>query len=67
MSERPPKPPRLSDAGRARRESRRARLAEALRANLKKRKAQARDRAEEEDKATGGRHREPGGETGGKA
>jgi hypothetical protein len=45
MSERARKPPRLSEQGRAERESRRARLAEALRDNLKKRKAQSRGRA----------------------
>ncbi len=45
MSECPRQPPRLSEPGRAERESRRARLAEALRANLRKRKTQARARA----------------------
>jgi hypothetical protein len=45
MSERPQKPPHRSEQGRAERETRRARLAEALRANLRKRKTQARDRA----------------------
>ncbi len=45
MNERPRKPPHLSEPGRAERENRRTRLAEALRANLRKRKTQARDRA----------------------
>ncbi len=45
MSERNRKPPHLSEQGRAERESRRTRLAEALRENLRKRKAQSRDRA----------------------
>ncbi|MEE8501067.1 MAG: hypothetical protein V3S27_10880 [Kiloniellales bacterium] len=67
MSERTRQPPRLSEQGRAQRESRRARLAEALRANLKKRKAQARGRAEAADTATGGRDPESGGEAGGEA
>ena len=67
MSERTRQPPRLSEQGRAQRESRRARLAEALRANLKKRKAQARGRAEAADTATGGRDPESGGEPAGEA
>ncbi len=62
MSERTRQPPRLSEQGRAKRESRRARLAEALRANLKQRKAQARGRAEAADEATGGQDAEPAGE-----
>ncbi len=45
MNERPQKPPHLSESGRAERENRRTRLAEALRENLRKRKTQARDRA----------------------
>ncbi len=45
MSERPRTPPRLSEKGRAERDTRSVRLAEALRENLKKRKAQSRDRA----------------------
>ncbi len=40
-----PENPRLSDRGRARDDEKRQRLAEALRDNLRKRKAQARDRA----------------------
>ncbi len=62
MSEKPPKPPRLSEKGRAERDTRRTRLAEALRANLKKRKAQSRGRAAA---AVPDRGRE--GETGGEA
>ncbi len=38
-------PPKRSEAGQAARAQREARLAEALRDNLRKRKAQARDRA----------------------
>ncbi len=45
MSERPQKLPHLSEKGRAERDTRRTRRAEALRENLKKRKAQSRDRA----------------------
>ncbi len=60
MSERPRKPPHLSEKGRAERESRRTRLAEALRENLKRRKAQSRDRAAAAVSDGG-----PGGETGG--
>ncbi len=59
MSERPRKPPQLSEQGRAERETRRLRLAEALRANLKKRKTQSRARAAAEEPAGG-----PGGESG---
>ena len=66
MTERTRQPPRLSEKGRAQRESRRARLAEALRANLKKRKAQARGRAEAADTATGDPDAEPVGEAGAK-
>ena len=61
MSERPRKPPSLSEQGRAERETRRTRLAEALRANLRKRKTQARARAAAAEPA-GGRDGEPGGE-----
>ena len=61
MSERPRKPPRLSEKGRAERESRRVRLAEALRENLRKRKTQARGRAAAAV-PDGGRDGEPGGE-----
>ncbi len=66
MSERSRKPPRLSEQGRAERESRRTRLAEALRANLKRRKAQSRGRAAAalSDRGPGG---ESGGEPGGEA
>lgn len=42
--------PATSDKGRARAADREARLAAALRANLGRRKAQARDRAEEDNK-----------------
>ncbi|MCH8001872.1 MAG: hypothetical protein IIA34_09475 [Proteobacteria bacterium] len=66
MSERTRKPPHLSEQGRAERESRRVRLAEALRANLRKRKTQARGRAAAEEPA-GGQGGEPGGEPGGEA
>ena len=70
MSEQPRKPPHLSEQGRAARESRRLRLAEALRANLRKRKTQARGRAAAEEPA-GGQDgepgRNPGGEPGGEA
>ena len=45
MTGRPRTPPRLSDKGRGARASREARLAEALRANLRKRKAQVRNRS----------------------
>jgi hypothetical protein len=44
MSAAPPKQPKLSERGREARRDREARLAEALRANLRKRKAQARGR-----------------------
>ena len=64
MSERPRKPPHLSEKGRAERESRRTRLAEALRENLRKRKAQSRDRAAAAV-SDGGRGDESGGEPGG--
>lgn len=43
----PAKGPRLSDDGKARRDQRQARQAEALRANLRKRKAQRRGRDED--------------------
>ncbi len=66
MSERSRKPPRLSEQGRAERETRRLRLAEALRANLRKRKTQSRARAAAEE-PTGGQDGEPDGEPGGKA
>ena len=45
MSSPSPKQPKLSEKGRALRGAREARLAEALRANLRKRKAQARGRS----------------------
>ncbi len=64
MSERSRKPPHLAEQGRAERETWRLRLAEALRANLRKRKAQARDRAAAAAPA-GGRDGEPGEEPGG--
>ena len=66
MSERPRKPPHLSEKGRAERESRRTRLAEALRENLRKRKTQARDRAAVAV-SDGGRGGESGGGPGGEA
>ena len=43
MTERPRTPPKRSKAGQAARAEREARLAEALRDNLRKRKAQSRD------------------------
>jgi hypothetical protein len=46
MTARSRTPPHRSEAGQAARTAREARLAEALRANLKKRKAQSRGRAE---------------------
>ncbi len=64
MSERPRKPPRLSEPGRAGRETRRLRLAAALRANLHKRKTLARARAAAEEPA-GGQDGEPNGEPNG--
>ena len=45
MTERPRTPPKRSEAGQAARAEREARLAEALRDNLRKRKAQLRGRA----------------------
>ncbi len=45
MSAAPPKKPKLSERGREARRDREARLAEALRENLRKRKAQARGRS----------------------
>ena len=45
MASPPPKQPKLSQRGRQARRDREARLAEALRANLRKRKAQTRGRA----------------------
>ncbi len=62
MNERPRKPPHFSEPGRAERENRRTRLAEALRENLRKRKTQARDRAAAAVLDGG-----PGGEPGGEA
>ena len=66
MSERSRKPPRLSEQGRAARETRRLRLAAALRANLAKRKTQSRARAAAEEPA-GGQDGEPGSESAGEA
>ncbi len=66
MSERSGKGPRLSATGRAARKARRARLAEALRDNLKKRKAQARRRTAAAAQAAPDGDREDGG-AGGKA
>ena len=51
MTERPRVPPRQSEAGRRARTSREARLAEALRDNLRKRKAQARGRTDTAEQA----------------
>ncbi len=45
MTGRPRTAPKMSEAGQAARAQREARLAEALRDNLRKRKAQSRDRA----------------------
>ena len=65
MTERPRTPPKRSKAGQAARAEREARLAEALRDNLRKRKAQSRDRAAAEPKAP--EIGESGGEAGGEA
>ncbi len=56
MTGRPRTPPQTSEAGQAARAKREARLAEALRDNLRKRKAQLRDRAaaDPEDVEAGG-------------
>ena len=63
MSAPPPKQPKLSRKGRETRREREARLAEALRANLRRRKAQARGRAgAEEARGGGGGGRRDGGE-----
>ncbi|MFQ5784973.1 MAG: hypothetical protein ACE5H8_09140 [Alphaproteobacteria bacterium] len=67
MSERPRRGPRLSEKGRQERADRRARLVEALRENLRRRKAQARGRAMETepsgpDAGAPGAADEPGGE-----
>ena len=53
MTERPRTPPKRSKAGQAARAEREARLAEALRDNLRKRKAQVRDRARDRAAAGG--------------
>jgi hypothetical protein len=66
MSERPRTPPSRSEAGQAARAKRDARSAEALRDNLRKRKAQSRARVAAEAPA-GGQDGEPGGEPGGEA
>ncbi len=63
MTERPRTPPKRSKAGQAARAEREARLAEALRDNLRKRKAQLRGRARGRTAAGSG---DPGnGEAGG--
>ena len=64
MSAPPPKQPKLSRKGRERRGEREARLAEALRVNLQRRKAQARGRAgaEETRGGSGGGRPRDGGE-----
>jgi hypothetical protein len=54
MANPPPKQPKISAKGRAMRREREARLSEALRANLRKRKAQARGRAEAKRERGGG-------------
>ncbi len=60
MTGRPRRPPQTSEAGQTARAEREARLAEALRDNLRKRKTQSRDRAAagpvdtEDDEAGGG-------------
>ncbi len=51
MTGRPRRPPQTSTAGQAARAEREARLAEALRDNLRKRKAQLRGRASPQDDA----------------
>lgn len=53
MTDRDPKGPRLSAKGEAAQVARQARLAEALRANLHKRKAQSRGRSAEETAEAG--------------
>ena len=70
MTQQPRTPPSRSVVGQAARAKRDARLAEALRANLRKRKTQARDRAAAavSDGGPGGESgREPSGEPGGEA
>ena len=54
MSSTPPKQPKLSRKGREHQREREARLGEALRANLQRRKAQARGRAGAEEARGGG-------------
>ena len=49
MTKQPPKSPGRSERGQQTREAREARLAQALRDNLRKRKAQTRERAARED------------------
>ena len=72
MSGRKPQNPNLSSRGKAGREARQDRLAEALRDNLRRRKAQARGRAGSasagpEDSGTASGRSAGGGESGGEA
>ena len=67
MSGRKPQNPNISSRGKAAREGRQERLAEALRANLRRRKAQARGRVESatgEPAAPGGGCGDPAGDAG---
>ncbi len=61
MTGRPRRPPQTSETGQAARAKREARLAEALRDNLRKRKAQSRGRAADPGAPENG---ESGGEAG---
>jgi len=63
MTERPRTPPKRSKAGQAAHAEREARLAEALRDNLRKRKAQSRGRAH--DRTAAGSDDPGNGEAGG--
>ncbi|MHA1151156.1 MAG: hypothetical protein ACTSQ7_00575 [Alphaproteobacteria bacterium] len=67
MTGRSRNPPQTSEAGQAARAKREARLAEALRDNLRKRKAQVRDRARDRAAADPGTQEDvkAGGEVGG--
>ncbi len=62
MTERPRTPPKRSKAGQATRAEREARLAEALRDNLRKRKAQLRGRARSRTAGDPGNGEAGGGE-----
>ena len=64
MTGRPRRPPQTSESGQTARAEREARLAEALRGNLRKRKAQSRGRAAGDSEAPGA---PKDGESGGEA